>query len=55
MPAELVELPADEPPKDGTWVDFCDSDELSPEEIEAGEALREAIDPDDDEDNGGVQ
>lgn len=52
MSEQTVELPRDEPPSSGEWVEFCDQSDLTPEEIEDGESLRELIDPDDDEDNG---
>lgn len=52
-PEEIIELPADEPPEDGVFreVDFRS---LTDEEIEEGNRLGREIDPDDDDDNGGV-
>lgn len=53
--SEPVELPAlDDPPKDGTYAPELIELELTDEEIAAGNALGQAIDPDDDEDNGGL-
>lgn len=51
---ELVYLAADEPPSSGTWVDSHDDvlTRITKQEIEAGELLRELIDPNDDDDNG---
>jgi hypothetical protein len=49
--AEPVELPqVDEPPKSGVWLD--PEGALTEEEAERGRLLGEAIDPDDDTDNG---
>lgn len=48
-----IELEPDEPPKSGEWVDVHDVlANPTDEEIEAGNAMGEAIDPDDDDDNG---
>jgi hypothetical protein len=50
----LVYLAADEPPSSGMWVDSHDDvlTRITKQEIEAGELLRELIDPNDDDDNG---
>jgi len=46
-------LPAlDSPPKSGVWVEGHPGEDLTDEEVEAGERLGAAIDIDDDEDNG---
>lgn len=41
------------PPSDGAWRSWSGAD-LTDGEVEAGERLGRSIDPDDDEDNGGV-
>jgi hypothetical protein len=54
MSDELVDLPPDKPPRSGSWVDLHDDvlEQITPEEIDAGERLNELIDVDDDDDNG---
>jgi hypothetical protein len=56
MTEENMELPADEPPKSGEWVD---SEALiaapTQEEMDEGQRLGESIDTDDDEDSGDGQ
>ena len=54
--SDAVELPAvDDPPKTGRWVDHEDWFEgLSEDDYAEGNRLGSAIDPDDDDDNGGV-
>jgi hypothetical protein len=47
------EGPVDLAPSTGTDVDWED-EELTADEVEVGEQLGEAIDPDDDTDNGGI-
>ena len=54
MSDQPLKLPADDPPKDGKWVDLHD-EPLSEEEQMAGKKLGEDIDTEDDEDNGGVE
>ena len=52
--SEPVELPAvDEPPRSGVFVEH-DELELTDAEIAEGNRLGQVIDPDDDEDSGGV-
>lgn len=53
---EPIDLPViDEPPKSGVWVDHEEwFGDLSDDEIAEGNRLGGAIDPDDDDDNGGV-
>lgn len=54
-PNQTIELEPDDPPKSGRWVDACDViANPTPEEMEAGVALGEEIDPDDDEDAGAL-
>lgn len=50
---DVTEGLVDEPPSRGEDLHLEDLD-LSDEEIEAGEQLGEAIDPADDDDNGGI-
>lgn len=51
---QVIICPPEDPPKSGVWVDgHVHATDLTPEEIEAGNALGESIDIDDDEDNGG--
>ena len=53
--SEPVELPAvDEPPRSGVFVEH-DELELTDAEIAEGNRLGQVIDPDDDEDSGGVE
>lgn len=51
---EPVPLPQlDNPPRSGKWVDPHDPiEEITPEQVEAGEYLGARIDIDDDEDSG---
>ncbi|PYG00149.1 hypothetical protein SAMN05216184_10488 [Georgenia satyanarayanai] len=50
-----VELPVlDTPPKSGTFAPELAELEPTPEEVAAGNELGVAIDPDDDDDNGGL-
>jgi hypothetical protein len=52
--AESVELPqVDEPPRSGVFIEHDDL-ELTAAEIADGNMLGEAIDVDDDDDNGGA-
>ncbi|UFU03425.1 hypothetical protein LQF12_02105 [Ruania suaedae] len=52
MTDPVVLPPIDDEPKDGTYAPELLELELTEEEIAAGNALGEAIDPDDDEDGG---
>jgi hypothetical protein len=50
-----IEVEPDDPPSSGEWVDSHTAIETAlndPDELAASEFLGEAIDPDDDEDNG---
>lgn len=51
---EIIDLVPDEQPSSGRWLDVHDDalGNLTTEEAEAGERLRELIDPDDDDDSG---
>lgn len=50
---EIIELEPDEPPKSGEWVDVHDVlAEPTEEEMAEGERQGQAIDPEDDDDNG---
>lgn len=48
------EMPVDQPPKDGTWADW-DGAQHDPATIAEGNRLGNTIDPDDDNDNGGIE
>ncbi len=52
MTEQPIELEPDRPPKSGRWAD--EHPTPTPAEIAEGNRLGREIDPDDDQDNGGV-